>query len=173
MPSFIKRPHKFTIEQRARAIIKSLFATKSSVDGYIIKYDKVDIIKLLNNIGQHKDMRQDMRFAWGDALLSLSASKQAVHTIGVRGTATQHHNKQAIVSSQIVLDENTNIMNKKWIQELLPHKSKRGKDKYLSLCHGIRKEFDIFDTGVLCIVKDIQRRNSLVVTALWIKRLDI
>ena len=55
-------------------------------------------------------MMPDMLFPWGDSLLSLHASKDAVHTIGVRGAATQQQNKQAIISSQCVLDVNHNIL---------------------------------------------------------------
>ena len=59
MPGPIKRPHRTTIECSARSIIKSLFDHK--YDGYNIRYNTDDIIKLLNDIGTNNHMIEDIR----------------------------------------------------------------------------------------------------------------
>ena len=113
----VQRPTYHAINNLGRSVLKSLF--ESRYGDYRIKYDKNDIIQLLNYIGSRvSNDVNDMKFRWGDALLSLSSSKKAVHDIGVRGNALKHHNKQAIISSHVVLDENYNCINRGWIKDL-------------------------------------------------------
>ena len=54
------------------------------------------------------------------------------------------------MSSQVVLDENNNCLNKTWIKELCPHKSKPGTDAYYDKCVNIRKSFNEGKVDVLC-----------------------
>ena len=102
----------------------------------------------------------DLKLNWGDAIISQASAKKAVHDIGVRGGAIKHHNKQAIISSQVVLDENNICMNKKWIKELCPHKSDKGAVAYSDKCVIIRKEFDTGSRDILCDIKPKQHRYS-------------
>ena len=76
---------------------------------YRIKYNRDDIIFLLNYIGcRVSNDVSELKFNWGDAIISQAAAKQAIHDIVVRGGAIKHHNKQAIISTQVVFDENNN-----------------------------------------------------------------
>lgn len=159
----IKRPEYHTINALGRSVLKSLFDSKHTSNNiqYRIKYNKQDIVQLLNYIGSRlSNDVSELKFNWGDSIISQASAKQAVHNIGVRGGAIKHHNKQAIISSQVVLDENNNCLNKRWIKDMCPHKSDKGTAAYSNKCINIRKEFDAGSTDILCEVKDKQRRNS-------------
>ena len=152
----IKRPSN--IPTQGRSILKSLFGSR--YDGYKIKYNKADIIALLNYVGSRCNEVPDMNFKWGDALLAKASTREAVHDIGVRGSQLKHYNKQAIISSNVVPDENNNCMNTGFIKELCPQKSRPGKNAYFDKCVNIRQQFNAGIIDVLCEVKGIQHRNS-------------
>ena len=155
----IKRPEYHTINALGRSVLRSLF--ESRYNNARIKYNKNDIVQLLNYIGSRvSNDVSELKFNWGDALLSQASAKQAVHDIGTRGSAIKHQNKQAIISSQVVFDENNNCLNKSWIKELCPHKSRKGAVAYSDKCLNIRKEFDAGSRAVLCEVQEKQHRNS-------------
>ena len=164
----VTRPSQSAIRYLGRSVIQSLF--HKQYQGNKIKYNKEDIIQLLNFIGTRIEGIYDMKFNWGDAVLSLSAPKQALHDIGVRGNAIKHHNKQAIISSHVVFDENDNVLNKKWLKNMAPHKSDKGATKYVNKCIDIRREFNKGFTDILCIVQDKQHRNSMIYTTYIISK---
>ena len=158
--SNVQPPSNSGIQSLSRRVIKALFDCK--YDGHKIKYKKDDIITLLNYIGSNKNMIEELKGCWGDALLSSFSAKKAVHDIGVRGSKIQHYNKQAIMSGMIVLGENNNILNRKWLNSVAPHTTKRGTDKYVNKCVGIRAEFDMGLKKVLCVEQGTLRRNSMI-----------
>ena len=125
-----------------------------------IKYERNHIVKLLNKIGTHDDMIEDMKFNWGDALLSLSAQHDCMHNMGVRGNKIAQQNKQAIISSATVLGEDNNIMNRGFIRDMCPHSSKRGANNFIDKCVDIRNKFDTGECKILCENKGIQSRNQ-------------
>ena len=92
-----------------------------------------------------------MRFPVAGALSSLSSAKQAVADIGVRGGKIKQQNKQH-ASSMVVLDENTNIMDKEWIK-ISPDSSRRGTDMSVNKVTSI----------IFCVKIKIQRRNSMII----------
>ena len=75
--------------------------------------------------------------------MTISSPKETLHKFGIRGQALQQQNKQAIISSLIVQDNNGNIMNKKSLRNLLPHKSTKGANSYIDKCGLLRREFDM------------------------------
>ena len=66
------------------------------------------------------------------------------------------------MSGMIVLGENKNILNKKWINSVAPHSTKRGRDKYVNKCGAIRIEFDMGLKKVLCAEQGTLHRNSMM-----------
>ena len=155
----IQPPSWNSIDRLSRTVIKHMY--DKYYEQHLIKYRVEDIIKLLNKIGLNENIPDNMRFAWGDGLLSLSATKQAVHDIGTRGQKIKQQNKQAIASFMVVLGENNNILNKKWIGNIAPHSSKRGRDWFVKKAVNIRRCFNMGVTDILCEDKDPQRRNSM------------
>ena len=97
----------------------------------------------------------------GEASLTSLSDRKAIHDIGVRGNHTQHHNEQSIISGMIVLGENKNILNKRWINSVAQHKTSSAKNKYVKKCGDMRGEFDRSLKRVLCKIKGTQRRNSM------------
>ena len=163
LPNPTRSPTTRTKYNNRDRIIQSLFNKHITIEGtrYDIKYNAADIIDLLNLLGQHRDIPEDIRFAWGDSILSLAAAKDGVHKIGVRGNQIQRQNKEAIVSSMVVLDIDNNIMNKQWLKNMAPHKSDRGKREFVKKCVNIRKEFNKGNIDILCENKGKQHRESM------------
>ena len=103
----------------------------------------------------------ELKVPWGDAIRTLRSAKATLHKFGTPGSATAQHNKQAIVSTLIVQDENKNILNRNLLKEFVPHKSDNGTNQFIRKCKRLREEFNTETYGYLC---DLTRykRNSLV-----------
>ena len=140
----------------------------SQYGGYQHKWEIEHIIKLLNRIGRDPRIPDDIRGAWGDSVKAIASAKEAVHNIGVRGDATKHQNKQAIMSSMMVLDNNGQLINKQLLNEVAPHKCPKSKKKYIKKAIAIRRDFDSGRSELLCEVKELQRRNSSVLHAFFV-----
>ena len=147
-----------TIRNLKRNIIDALFHRMNA--GQTILYREQDIVALLNYLGQDPQIPGRLRGAWGDAICTLSSTKKAVHDIGVRGDKIKQYNKQAIMSSLVVFDENNAVKNMDFLMEVAPHKSKKGASVYIDKVVNIRREFDRGSISVLCDVQDKNHRDS-------------
>ena len=166
LPSRVIRPTEKTIYNLGNTIIKRLFHQKYR--GNIIRYNQDDITRLLNFVSMNSTfIPQNIQTPWGDAIKTISlGSKTALHQIGTRGTTTQQHNKEAIVSSFIVLDENKNIVNKKLLRNIIPHRSRNGGNKFINKCYNIRKEFNDGHSDLLCKITNYKRESYVFGTSL-------
>ena len=87
-----------------------------------------------------------MKVQWDDAVLAAKSQQRAVHKLGTRGDRLQMQNKEAIVSSCVVLDTNNNILNKSMARHLRqrkPHKSFNGQMSFVNRC--VRQHQQHFD----------------------------
>ena len=64
------------------------------------------------------------------------------------------------MSSLMVLDDGGQLMNHELLKDIAPHKCPKAKKKYIEKTVGIRKDFNMESSEVLCEVKEKQRRNS-------------
>ena len=97
-----------------------------------------------------------------DAVQAASQSTAAVHAIGVRGSQTKHHCKQAIMAAAALVDDRGNLLNGRQLRAMAPHKDCKSRKAYIGKVVGLRHSFDVGSSDVLCEVKEKQRRNSLV-----------
>ena len=136
------RPHVSTIRNLADTVIDRMFNQMRG--GRVIKYNGEDILKLLNYISRRgaADIPNHLKGPWGQMIASQISQKECMHTMGVRGHKLIRQNKEAIIGSALVLDQNHNIMNKKWIREMLPHRNESAAREALTKIHGLRQEFD-------------------------------
>lgn len=154
----ICRPSTQTIYNLGETIITRLFHKR--YNGHIIRYTAADIVQLLNYISTNTThIPDDINTRWGDAIMTVSAPKAVLQQFGIRGTAEQQHNKQAIVSSLIVTDDNGNIINKKFIRNMLPHKSTKGAYSFMDKCGKLRNKFENECCGILCDMTKYSRQS--------------
>ena len=158
MGDFTKRPHRNNITRLKDTVINRLFNKIDNNDGRIVKYDIDDIVNVLNKIGVHSNIPEELRMPWGDAIRSIQSTQNGLQQIGIRGHKLQMQNKQAMVSGMIVFDDNGNICNRKLLQNMLPHKSNKGGNNFIDKCGRIRRDFDENKTDNLCI--DIKLRRE-------------
>ena len=111
---------------------------------------------MLNEIGNNNNAPGSIRFPWGAVLVSSASAKQAVHDIGTRGNKLKQQNKQVVANSTVVLDNDDNIVNKKWIKSIAPHSSKPGTDVFVDKTIFMREEFNMGLRNILCDDKSIQ-----------------
>ena len=148
IPTPIVRPSTQTIYNLEDTIIQRPFNKR--YDGNLIRYNTEDTITLLNYVSNNSThIPDDIQIPWGDAIITLSSPKDTLHKMGIRGTSSQQHNKQAIISSLIVQDDNTNIKNKKLLKTLIPHKSRKGGNEFIGKCKLLRNNFDKNVSNVL------------------------
>ena len=81
-----KRPHRNTITNLKNTVIDRLFNKIDYRDGRIVKYNIDDIVDVLNKIGQHHHIPEQLRLPWGDAIRSINSLKNGLHQIGIPGT---------------------------------------------------------------------------------------
>lgn len=144
----IVRPSTQTIYNLGKTIIRRLFNRK--YNGNLIRYNTEDIVTLFNYVSNNSNhIPDDINIPWGDAIMTLSSAQSTLHKLGIRGQAIQQHNKQAILSSLIVKDNNNDIKNMKLLRNLAPHKSINGKKEFIRKCKQIRDEFDCNFSNVL------------------------
>ena len=153
-------PCNRTITNLSNRTLNDIF--NSQYGGHQHQWEIEHIVKLLNRIGSDPRIPNDIRGAWSDSVKAIASAKQAVHNIGVRGDATKHQNKQAIMSSMMVLDDNEELVNKQLLDQVAPHKCPKSKKKYVKKALDIRRDFDNGRSEVLCEVKGVQRRNNSV-----------
>ena len=161
----IIRPTTRTIYNLGNDILERLFNKRYRNN--IIRYNQEDIIKLLNYVSNNSTFIPDnLQTPWGDAIHTIaSGAKSALHKIGTRGTSIQQQNKESIVSSLTLIDANNNIMNKKLLDSIVPHKSRVGGNKFINKCKSIRMDFNAGNKNILCAIKTFTR-NSLVFSSL-------
>ena len=152
-----KRPTTSSIYNLGRMIIKRMFSMQWN--GYTIKYNEEDIYRLLNFVSRQQQIPSSMKHPWGDAILSVDSAEKRMKQIGTRGTKLQQQNKQSLVSGLMVLDTNNNIMNKKLLDKIVPHKSRQGGNDFTSKCKEIRISFDNNNSKTLCIDKKYTRNS--------------
>ena len=161
LPSPIVHPSDETIRQLGITIIQRLF--HQTYRNAILRYRVQDIIKLLNYVSNNSTYIPDeIQLPWGDAITTLRALQATLHKFGVRGSVTAQHNKQAIVSSLIVTDENKNILNRKLLNDFVPHKSWHGTNTFLQKCKRLREEFDDNTSGICVNLQDINETVTVV-----------
>ena len=154
----IKRPSQNQIYALGRNIKNRMFYQRGN-DGRIIKYGSEDIIRLLNYVSNQNEIPQSVRIPWGDTVRSSKSQKAAMRAMRVRGTRLQQQNKQAVFSSAIALDENNNIMNKRLLYNMVPHRSKHGKLSFIERCRDIRVQYDGDNSNILCLDTTFTRNS--------------
>ena len=159
-PPTTRRPAERTIYDLKDRCINSFFHHRYQQQQ--IKYETEDTILFLNALGNAMPVNSDIKGPWGDMVKGVISAKKAVHTMGVRGSQTRHHCKQAILSSMMVLDGQDEVTNMPLLREMAPHKCNKSKKKYLEKCQKARLDLDRGISDVLCVVQRQQRRESLV-----------
>ena len=81
---------------------------------------------------------------------------------GAKGTRRQLQQKQSIISSLILLDENNRIMNKALLNKLITIMSRNAKDTLIEECTNLRVLFDLDESRDLCKDYAKEKRDSLV-----------
>ena len=125
-----KRPSHNSIYKLGDRIIKSLFTKKYKTIN--ITYQTYDIIKVIKYVSKSVYIPYELKLLWCDAIQTIYAVQNSVHNIGVRGCKIQQQNKQAIISSMIILDNEINVKNNGIINNIAPHKSRNGKNKFIA-----------------------------------------
>ena len=156
-------PSNTTIRNLADTIIHRMF--NQIRNGRVTKYDESYILKLLDAVARRgdADIPDNLKGPWGQMIASQISQRHCMHTIGVRGHKLIRQNKEAIIGSALVLDQNRNVVNKAWIREILPHKNWHAAQDAINKIIWLRQNFDIGTSDNLC--RDTKfTRNSLVYT---------
>ena len=154
--SLEKRPSSNTIYRLGNKIKKFLFEQ----DDYYYHTD--DIILLLNYVSKDDKIPNTLKILWGDAITSMITIKESIHKIGVRGNKLKQQNKQSIISSLIILDDNNKILNEGIVQQMIPQKGRTNKKNFIKHCKQIKRNFILGNTDILCddYKNDVVNRNS-------------
>ena len=161
-PQATRRPDESSIYRLKDRVINHFFHRQYQQQQ--IEYQEEDIIKFLNALGKEMPNNMGIKGPWGDMIKGAASAKTAVHTMGVRGSQTRHHCKQAILSSMMVLDDQNEVTNMPLLREMAPHKCNKSRKAYLEKCKQVRLALDRGISDVLCVVQLQQRRESLVLS---------
>ena len=142
-PANRKHPNPKTIDRFAMKICDQLFYQNHDV------YGSSDIIRLLNKISKDKMIPSELSdIPWGDSIIGSISIQDAMHNIGTKGTKMQKCQKSAIASSITSIKSNK-IINRKLLKAILPHSSKKGKNKFIKKCQVSRIAFNDKETDIL------------------------
>ena len=133
----LKECPKSTIERHAKELSKKLW------QGNKYRYTLANVVKLLNQLSGY-DEAPHINVKWGHALLSVIAMESIFKQMGVRGTDKQQQAKQCMAAAMLYMQGDT-IVNKKLIDEILPHEDEHARNDWIDKCVMRRKLFRLFD----------------------------
>ena len=107
---------------------------------------------LLNYISKYKDVPEQIQTLWGQSIKTLGSIKSSLMKIGKQ-------NKQSIILSIIILDNEGKCVNKKLIYNILPMKARSSNYDFLHKCILLRKNLNNNYSKILCINNDNNKRN--------------
>ena len=108
----------------------------------------------MNYLSTKKQIPNELQILWGDAIKSMISIKNSLNKVGIRGNQLQQQNKQAILCSMIILnDDNKTIQNRKILNQIIPQKNISCKDNYIQTCIDIKSEFNKENIKILCLEK--------------------
>ena len=96
-------------------------------------------ILLLNIIS--KDAPNPHELPYGKAIDGINKAKNNMTQIGVRGSYYMQQAKQAFGCMIMILDDDGKLVNKPFINKLMPHKDKNSRDKWINDCVSYLKDW--------------------------------
>lgn len=139
MPPIIPLPEcsKSTIERHAKELNEKLFKGKK------YRYTLANVVKLLNQLSGYEYAPHN-NIKWGYALLSVIAVESIFKQMGVGGTDKQQQAKQCMAGAMLYM-EGDKIVNKKLLDEILPHEDEHARNDWIDKCIKRREIFELFD----------------------------
>ena len=139
MPPLVPLPEcsRATIARHANEIQKMLFK------GNRYRYTLANIVTLLNQLSG-VEYAPHSNIKWGYALLAVIALESTFKQMGVGGTDKQQQVKQCMAGGMLYM-EGDKIVNKKLMDEILPHEDIHARNDWINKCVKRRKIFELFD----------------------------
>lgn len=166
------RPGSKTITRLADTMLNRMF--RGIYNGRRVVYNAKDILTLLNRVVQRggADIPNNIKGPWGQMIAAAISQKNCMHTMGVRGHKHKRMNKEAIVGSAMVFNQNNDLENTQWIKQLQPHKDKDCERDARNKIIAIRRNFDNGNSDMICsdhkytrnsleYILRIEKRNKL------------
>ena len=126
-----------TISRIARELNKKLFENNR------YKFTLDNLVKLLNQLSGYQNAPHN-NIKWGYALLAIIAMESVFKLMGVRGTDKQQQVKQCMAGGMLYMDGDK-IINKKLLDEILPHEDAHTRNEWIDKCVDRRKMLELFD----------------------------
>ena len=141
--------------QKVLDIIKILLFNRPE---YCYNYD--DMMKLFDNLVIF--MNKSIGIPISLCIDGIDRIRDCLSDYGPKGTRTQLQQKQSIISSVILLDQNNQIMNKALLNKLITTMTRKAKDELIDQCTHLRVLFDLDESTNLCKDYSNEKRDSLV-----------
>ena len=155
-------------ERIAKDVCKELYRSLRGRNPYQLTLD--DVLYIINEISNDARAPTAPLKNWGVCIAAVFSMKDLLETMGTKGSHLQLQCKHAITCSVLVSGDNNalvlgnNLANKQFLEQLLPHQSRRVED-WIRDCKALRDEFYNGQSANVCKLYEDLHRESLALTS--------